>query len=498
MKGKFTALKVIGLILALLGIVIGVLGAVFGLQKYRINPADARNSVVWIKETLSVPELKAEGAWAGTGWAVGTPGQDVKYIITNGHVVEQAYAWPKGLDDPFDYEAKNGVSFEKALKDKTGKTLKELKMKAEIRVYFSQSSNDYSIPEVVYFSGPSEKDIAILKLEEPTSKRIALLVKDSDQVQVGDEVTALGFPGVSDNVQDPETINHGVEDVTVTKGIVSKRVKPNGRDYDTFQMDVSINHGNSGGPLVDKNGYVIGMNTLGNAKDSNMNYAIVSNEILTVLDSERISYKTTALKNPALLSLIAVGIFFLAGGIIMLVIPTGKKTAAAGAVTGAAAGMGAAPQQPQAGVNPYAAQQRPVAQGYPQQSAAPVAAAGVQTQAAPQQAAVQSQGRPILKCLKGQFAGKAFDLSRGKVVLGRDPASCNLVFNKETPGISSKHCSMSYDAASGSFLLTDLGSSYGTYTGNGKKLEPNVPERLAAGDSFYLADENVKFQINKE
>ena len=278
MKGKFTALKVIGLILALLGIVIGVLGAVFGLQKYRINPADARNSVVWIKETLSVPELKAEGAWAGTGWAVGTPGQDVKYIITNGHVVEQAYAWPKGLDDPFDYEAKNGVSFEKALKEKTGKTLKELKMKAEIRVYFSQSSNDYSIPEVVYFSGPSEKDIAILKLEEPTSKRIALLVKDSDQVQVGDEVTALGFPGVSDNVQDPETINHGVEDVTVTKGIVSKRVKPNGRDYDTFQMDVSINHGNSGGPLVDKNGYVIGMNTLGNAKDSNMNYAIVSNE----------------------------------------------------------------------------------------------------------------------------------------------------------------------------------------------------------------------------
>ena len=311
MKGKFTALKVIGLILAVLGIAIGILGAVFGLQKYRINPADARNSVVWIKETLSVPELKAQGAWAGTGWAVGTPGEEVRYIVTNGHVIEQAYAVPKGLDDPFEYEAKNGVSFEKALKEKTGKSIKDLNIKSEIRVYFSQSSNDYSVPEVVFFSGPSEKDIAILKLEEPTNKRIALLVKDSDQVQVGDEATALGFPGVSDNVQDPETINHGVEDVTVTKGIVSKRVKPNGRDYDSFQMDASINHGNSGGPLVDKNGYVIGMNTLGNAKDSNMNYAIVSNEILEVLNSERIGYKTTALKNPALLSLIAVGIIFL-------------------------------------------------------------------------------------------------------------------------------------------------------------------------------------------
>ena len=501
MKGKISALKVIGLILTLMGLVLGILGAVFGLQKYKINPADARNSVVWIKESLSVPELKAQGAWAGTGWAVGTPGEKVKYIVTNGHVVEQAYAWPKGMDDPFDYELKNGVSFEKALKEKTGKKISDLEWKTEIRVYFSQASNDYSIPEVVYFSGPSEKDIAILKLEEPTNKRIALLVKDSDQVQVGEEVTALGFPGVSDNVQDPETINHGIEDVTVTKGIISKRVKPNARDYDTFQMDASINHGNSGGPLVDKDGYVVGMNTLGNAKDSNMNYAIVSNEIINVLNSERIGYKTSALKNPALLSLIAVGVFFLIGGIIMLVIPTGKKTAAAGAITGAAAGMGAVPQ-PQPGINPYAAQQRPVAQGYPQQAAvpaaSPAAAAGVQRQAAPQQpAAAQAQGRPILKCVKGQFAGKAFDLSRGNVVLGRDPASCNLVFNKDTPGISSKHCQMSYDSASGSFILTDLGSSYGTYTGNGKKLEPNVPERLSAGDVFYLADENVKFQISK-
>ena len=42
--------------------------------------------------------------------------------------------------------------------------------------------------------------------------------------------------------------------------------------------------------------------------------------------------------------------------------------------------------------------------------------------------AVQASQRPILKGLKGQFAGKSFDLSRGAVVFGRDPASCNLVF----------------------------------------------------------------------
>lgn len=495
MKGKLSGLKILGLILAVLGIALGIIGAIFGTQKYRINAADARNSVVWIYETLTVSDLKYKGAWSGTGWAIGTPGQDVKYVVTNGHVVEQAYAWPKGEDDPFDYQAQHGVSFEKDLKSKKNMTLKDLKMKAEIRVYFSQSDDDYSVPEVVYYSGPTEKDIAILKLEEPTNKRIALLVRNSDTVDVGEEVTALGFPGVSDTVQDKSTISHSIDDVTVTKGIISKRVKPMQRDYDAFQMDVAINHGNSGGPLVDKNGYVIGMNTLGNAKDSNMNYAIVSNEILNVLDSERISYQTSALKNPGMISLLVIGIITLAGGIVLFVIPSGKKAPAAGA----AAGVN---PQPQPGVNPYAAaQQRPVVQGYPQQNAAqPAGAAVAQAQPAVQNQVPQAQpqGKPILKCIKGQFVGKAFDLSRGSVLLGRDPAFCNLVFNKETPGISGKHCKLSYDAAGGSFILTDLGSTFGTYTESGKKLTPNEPERLSAGAVFYLADENVKFQVIKE
>ena len=502
MKGKFSVMKLIGIILAGVGLLFAIIGAIFGTMKYKIKPSDARNSVVWIYEYLSVPELKYEGAWSGTGWAIGEPGKDVKYIVTNGHVVEQAYAWPKGKDDPFDIEAQKGFSLDTYLKQQYGIALSQLQMKHEIRVYFSQSSNDYVVPEVVFYSGPSEKDIAILKLDESTSKRKALLIKDSDKVEVGEEVTALGFPGVSDKVQDPGTINHSVDDVTVTKGIISKRVKPQGTEYDSFQMDVAINHGNSGGPLVDKNGYVVGINTLGNNQDSNMNYAIVSNELTKILDAEKISYKSSALKAPGMLAFLVIGILMIAGGAVMIFVPFGgKKTPAAGAV---------APQAgAQPGVNPYAqAAGQPAAQGYPQQGypqqgvAQQNVAAGAQAGAAAGQVgktvAVQASQRPILKGLKGQFAGKAFDLSRGAVVLGRDPASCNLVFNKETPGISSRHCQIVFDAASGSFVLTDLGSSYGTFLANGKKLEANVPERLAAGDAFCLADENVKFQITKE
>ena len=527
MKGKFPVLKLIGIIVAVAGIALTIVGAIFGRQNYRINPSDARNSVVWIRESLLIPEPLAsefkvssnpERMWSGTGWAIGAPGQEVRYIITNGHVVEQAYAWPKGEDDPFDIEASKGFTLDDYLQKKYGTTVKELRMKHEIRVYFSK--DDYVVPEVVYYSGPSEKDIAILKLDDPTDKRKPLLIRNSDGVNVGEEVMALGYPGVSDKVQDQDTISHDVDDVTVTKGIISKKMKPQGRDYDAFQMDVAINGGNSGGPLVDKDGYVVGINTLGNAADKNMNYAIVSKEVMDILEEEGISFQGVTKQTSPLIALLFAGIALIIGGVVMIIIPTGKKAPAAGMPVQQGAGVPAAQ-----GTNPYAAgqqvqsvapgypQQNYPKQGYPVQSAVPGtagavtagAAAGATAAAAAGQAAAgqtsapanaQAQ-RPVLKGLKGQFAGKAFDLSRGAVVLGRDPATCNLVFNKDTPGISGKHCQLNYDAASGSFILTDLGSSYGTFTASGKKLAANVPERLAAGDIFYLADENVKFQITK-
>ena len=264
-----------------------------------------------------------------------------------------------------------------------------------------------------------------------------------------------------------------------------------------------------------------------------MFYAIASNEVIDILDSENISYTTTYKQISPLISLLIIGIIMILGSGVLIFVPFGRKKTPV-----------AAPVAQQPGVNPYAASQQPqqpqqpAAQGYPQQnyqgqsfpvqraapanqgtaaaataaSAASAASAGqyaagqvvsgqtAVSQAAQGQAAAPATAQtqhPVHQGIKGQFAGKAFDLSRGAVVLGRDPATCNLVFNKETPGISGKHCQMNYDAVSGSFILTDLGSSYGTYTGSGKKLAANVPESLAAGDIFYLADENVKFQVTK-
>src|SRR5262249_28263117 len=91
-------------------------------------------------------------------------------------------------------------------------------------------------------------DLAILKIKPKGELPVAKL-GDSDEIQVGDWVMAIGNPfGLSN---------------TVTAGIVSAKGRVIGAGpYDNFiQTDASINPGNSGGPLFNERGEVIGINS---------------------------------------------------------------------------------------------------------------------------------------------------------------------------------------------------------------------------------------------
>ena len=72
------------------------------------------------------------------------------------------------------------------------------------------------------------------------------------------------------------------------------------------------------------------------------------------------------------------------------------------------------------------------------------------------------------------------------------------MFDKNAPGISGRHCQVDYDQNEDCFIITDLGSSYGTFLGNGKKLTANVAEKLSTGDTFYLCDNANRFVVSKE
>jgi len=94
-------------------------------------------------------------------------------------------------------------------------------------------------------------DLAVLDVNAPSSVLYPLTLGDSNKVQVGDNVVAIGAPfGLAE---------------TVTAGIVSalhrQITSPNNFSIDdSIQTDAAINHGNSGGPLISAQGDVIGAN----------------------------------------------------------------------------------------------------------------------------------------------------------------------------------------------------------------------------------------------
>ena len=95
-------------------------------------------------------------------------------------------------------------------------------------------------------------DVAVIKVDAPKSELHPLTFADSNDVQVGDGVVAIGSP-------------FGLEG-TVTTGIVSALDRtiqaPNNFTISSaIQTDAAINHGNSGGPLLDSAGHVIGINS---------------------------------------------------------------------------------------------------------------------------------------------------------------------------------------------------------------------------------------------
>jgi len=108
-------------------------------------------------------------------------------------------------------------------------------------------------------------DLAVLKLDDGKGTFKYARLGDSDRMQVGDWVLAVGSP-------------FGLQ-ATVTAGIISAKARQldQGPFDDFLQTDAAINPGNSGGPLVNMQGEVIGINTAIVAGGSGIGFAIPSN-----------------------------------------------------------------------------------------------------------------------------------------------------------------------------------------------------------------------------
>ncbi len=426
------------------------------------NPVqDARNSIVRV--------VNVAGGQMGTGFAIGKVGEPVEYIITNGHVV-----WV--LDDDGNI------------------------IGAPDEVYIVSDNlnagTELTAKIIQWWKTP---DLAILRLSTPTTMRVAMPLLSARELEVTDEVYALGFPGAADDVSDfGDSLPSSPEDVTVTRGMISNNdVLVDGTDY--LQTDVTIHKGNSGGPLITPEGYVVGINTLNAITPkqnsdgswyyetvSGVNYSLYIDYAIDYLDTIGIPYDRASLEpetpdvpataepapapepQPApapksfletvpLWAWIAIGVLII-GVVVVVVLVSSKK-------------------KPQSAPQP---QPQP-------QPAQPVQSQPVQ----PTQPA-QRQG-PQLNCICGSLSGRTYPLT-AQLTVGRDPQRCQIVYPAKTPGVSGEHLRIVNDG-DGAFTLTDLGSSYGTFFANGEKLMPNTPYKVHTGDVFYLASRDNGFKI---
>lgn len=397
--------------------------------------AESRSGVV------RVVSLGPDGRYSlGTAFGVGKAGKETDTFVTNHHVVYGTYQTESG-----------------AIMDLPAVSVWILKNNNAWNPATGLDTTQCIPCEIIYASESGYPDLAIIQATEPVPGRVALpLLADEDTLEAGDAIYALGYPGSSDYTEQGiygEKLVAGVEDVTLTSGVVSRfTTSATFGNTRLIQHDAQINHGNSGGPLLNEKGAVVGINTYifgheGISSGDKISSASIRIQYaIDALDELGIEYDVYS-SVPVWLVVVIIVIVVLVAAAVVVVVLKKKKSPA------------------------------PAAQPQTAPQAAPVMAA---------------DNRPRIQGLAGTFAGQRYTIEPS-VRIGRDPNKNDLVYPANAQGISGVHCVLMVD--DGQVWLKDLGSTYGTYLANGQRLAANEAAKLNIGDRFWLGSEKELFVI---
>jgi S1-C subfamily serine protease len=135
--------------------------------------------------------------------------------------------------------------------------------RAAIITYDGESHTVYKLGE------DTEMDLILLRINETEYEPLTLA--DSDEVKQGEQIIAIGNP-------------YGLS-FSVTQGIVSNVHQTGENKIDAYlQIDAALNSGNSGGPLINKQGKVIGINNFKISEAEGLGFALESNYIKDVIN----------------------------------------------------------------------------------------------------------------------------------------------------------------------------------------------------------------------
>ena len=248
-----------------------------------------------------------DGVYTGTGFAVGTDSR--QYVVTNAHVVEDA---------------------------------------EDIYIYYDTGKY---VTASVYYQDLA-RDVAVLKPDN-TMPRVETLAVETSEFESGIAVYALGYPAAADYFtqtyeeeydtaeQFLASVTADKQSMTITNGIISAMhnstlIGDGSRTVETLQTNTALNGGNSGGPLLNNAGRVVGINTMGLSIADSINGAVHANELQRVLRDARVRFDGTPEEGAASTAqgggfsamtviLILMGVAVVGGGIAVAVILLRQK-----------------------------------------------------------------------------------------------------------------------------------------------------------------------------
>jgi hypothetical protein len=345
---------------------------------------------------------------------------------------------------------------------------------ADARVaVFVVTARDQRFPATVKWSSEA-KDLAVLEVPGPLPRQPATFA--TGPLRDAQAVWAVGYPSASEIAANDD----GLYIPTVTQGIVSKmfrgRTAEDAVDVSMLQTTAAVNPGNSGGPLFDDCGRVIGINsakalvTVVTSRGTvervpladGINWAIHQEELLAELRNLKIAPATAATPCVSAPSTVT--------NTITTPLPAwiiGAQVSTA-VLALAAAGL---------------ALNRRVREKVTQQVRKTIS----------RQRPAPPPLRPALKGVAGFYAGSLVPLD-APLILGRDQQQANVVFPASLTGISKLHCRVAR-TPDGRVTVEDLGSSNGTFLATGQPCLAGRPVPLRPGDRFYLGSISNMFEI---
>lgn len=200
----------------------------------------------------------------GTGFFISTDG----FIVTNAHMVNDAAGSEKRCRDIL----KNNIKTDMREQGLTDQLIEDLLSSNKLELsqfsYYQHvvlpnaiaSSNPmipFEIKEQGRSSNEDSKDIAVVKIAVTNAPVLKLATTNSVPPESQDKIIVIGYPGAADNLQ--SLSDESLVEATITEGIVSNPYKMFEDRSPVIQLDVRVEPGSSGSPVLNERGEVIGV-----------------------------------------------------------------------------------------------------------------------------------------------------------------------------------------------------------------------------------------------